>query len=306
MLIILIGCAVFVINDRTKQSSFSGKVTSIEFGDTSLINKITIVHPNAETVNLSKDEYGQWKIDNSFKARKQLINFLLYGLEKLEVKRPVSENQHREILQKLKTKGHKVTIDNEKESVSFSILTNEADVNSSWFATEDGVPVIVHVPGVQGDLSQLVGLGRQDWRTRELFTSTALSLKSIKIDYPQSPSEGFEIISSNNSFLLKGRQDTDTSKTNKYVMAFRYINFDKYLDSEKIKAVSSSNLEPYAIISLTDIDEMRNKVLEIYLPASDGKLYGKMIPGNEWVSLNPKIFRLVLAKKSYFEKSTKQ
>lgn len=298
--------AFFSLQKNTETSSFKKEEISLAVGDTMGIEAIKIQRPSQAAVNLHKISLNEWRVNNKFEVRNQLVSFLFYGLNKLEVKRPISDNQKGLVKKELLADGIKVSIRKGEKEETFIVKTNENDINSSYFlpsGSDD--PVIVHVPGVKGDISQLLNLKEEDWRTRELFNSSPLSLKKVSLNYTEHKEDNFEVVSENSGFLVKGVENQDTLKVKKYLEMFGYLNVDKFIvekkDSiEKVLSVS----KPYATLTIQDIHPEKSKQLIIYRLSGEQNLIGKIVNTNEVVTLNPKIYKFVFVRKSHFQKRT--
>ncbi len=118
--------------------------------------------------------------------------------------------------------------------VKENYYTNENDVNSTYFLAEGSSdPVIVFVPGVKGDLSELASLQEQDWRSRVLFNSSPRSLQKVSVSFPGAPSENFTIVSKGNKFEVENLPAQDSSKIHRYLMLYGVTNVDKYIVNGK-------------------------------------------------------------------------
>lgn len=307
-LFLLTGVLAFytVFSKKFKSSSYGKTEEEIAIVDTASISRIQL-QGKLPVVNLERNPSG-WTVNNKYQAREQLTGLLLFGLNKLEVKRPVSENKVNEVKARLLKEGVSISIYSDEGEKRIKVLPNEGDPNSSYYLKEgSNQPYIVFVPGVKGDISGLAGLGEQDWRSRSLFRSSPRSLQSIKVSFYLNPSDGFEISPKNGIFEVKGLADADSGKIHRYVMLYSLTNVDKYITENQEKIVSQlKKTGPIARVLVDDIVDKQDKTVDIYKDIENPKrFYGIISETDELVSLNGELFNFILVKKSYFQKTNK-
>ncbi|HWZ21194.1 MAG TPA: DUF4340 domain-containing protein [Cytophagaceae bacterium] len=272
--------------------------------DSSSINKITLLYNNKTTV-LTKDLI-QWEVNGKYKARPNLIQLMIVGLSKAEVKRSVAEENKKKVIEFLKQKGIRVKAEGANWSKNFLIYTNENDANSSYYLEEgSSEPYIVYVPGFSGDMANLFKMDELDWRSKALFISTPVSLQKIKVSYPAYKTSNVEILwNANKTFNVVGVNKVDSVKVITYLSQFEQVNVDNYIyiDKETIMASLRKNA-PQAIVEVADLDPAGNHKLSIYSDSKEPKgIYAIVEPENELVTMKPETLFRILVRKEFFEK----
>ena len=302
LVFILLGIASFF---ALKEKYSTDTIVKEEGGiavDTSLVNKITIVKEGI-TQTLTKSPRGEWVVNNKFKVRVNVINLLLVGLNKLEIKRPVSDESRKKVYDQITKSGATLTIDLGETKRVLKFASNPNDYNSTYILSENSdVPYIAYVPGVPGDINNVFKLSETDLRSRELFTSSPQTIQNISISYPSDPAGNMEVEFKSGDFSLKNVDNLDTAKFYQFLQFFSYIPVSGYLNAQadSIQAKFAKN-PVYAVIQLTDIDEAKSNSLTIFKDPADNRNYlGKIGKTGEPVLLNKELYDRVLVKKSFF------
>ncbi|GAL84985.1 hypothetical protein CHU_1548 [Sporocytophaga myxococcoides] len=299
--------ALYTLLGGSGSDSFNNEKLSVGVADTTAITSVSF-QVNNQTTNLQKKANGKWSVNNKYDAREKLISLLFFGLNKIEVKRPVADNKKTEVVKKLKQDGVKISVESSGEKNVFYVMSNENDVNSTYFLSESSSdPVIVFVPGVKGDLSELASLKEQDWRSRILFNSSPRSLQKVSVSFPAAPSENFTIVSRGNKFEVENLPLQDSSKIHRYLMLYGVTNVDKYIVDGKDTIVNQLHkAKPFSTIQVDDIVDNLSKTVDIYLdPWKQGKIYALIRNTGELITLNPELTNYLLVKKSFFAPSNK-
>lgn len=292
-------------NNRAK-SSFKGNDISIAIQDSAAIKQIIIEKPNGDKYTVSQTSDYNWILNNEYKVRVQLVNYLKFGLQRIEVKRPVSKTEEASVAKLLQQKGTRCRVFIGNQIRDFLIMTNPNDLNSSYYLEQGhSASYIVYVPGVKGDLSNLLNLDKNDWRAKEIFTSTVGTLKSIQVIYTARKEDSFEIYYNKGGFEIKDVSNPDTIKIKKYLSVFNFLNADKFENLESLPT-DLKTTTPDVVLKLEDFDSSKSNVLRIYFLKKVNKMIGLSDKTKEAMILNPQVFKFVLVNKKYFvaKKST--
>jgi hypothetical protein len=299
--------ALYTLLKESGSDSFNKEKYAVGIADTTAITSISLQAPHHLT-NLQKAPDGKWMVNNKYEAREKLMSLLFFGLNKIKVKRPVAENKKAEVASRIKRDGVKVTVGQSGEKEEFYVLSNESDVNSTYYLPEGSSdPLIVYVPGVKGDISELAGLGEQDWRSRALFRSSLRSLQKVAVRFPDTPSEDFTIVSKAGKFEVDNLPAQDSAKIHRYLMLYGVTNVDKYIVEGRDTILNQLHKsKPFSTIQVDDIVDNLSKNVDIYVdPWQLGKVYAIIRNTGELVTLNPEMTNYLLVKKSYFAPSNK-
>lgn len=301
-----IGAAfVSIKNSNWSSDDSSSIIISI---DSTTLSKVTLVYDTQTTILSKGPQY--WTVNSNYKARPNFIQLMIVGLAKSEIKRPVANENKQKVITLLKTKGVKIKTENGDQQKSFYLASNDNDANSSYFMEDGGTePYIIFVSGFSGDMSNLFKLDEASWRSRELFTSTPLSLQKISVSYPMFPKSNVAIQwNKDKTFAIEGIKDVDSSKIINYLAQFEQVNIDQYIYKNKELTISLLRKnKPQAIISVADLRSVGSHTLEIYGESTDPKgIYAIVLPENELVTMKPETLFRLLVRKEFFEKKSKE
>ena len=294
--------AVYVLLKNSSYSSSDNATLKISLDSTTL-SKITLSHSNQTTI-LTRGQRS-WSVNNKFKTRQNPIQLMVVGLAKAEVKRPVAEENKKRVKELLLQKGVLVTAEGSEWKKKFRIVGNDNDANSSYYM-EEGSPelYVVYVPGFTGDMSILFKMTEADWRTKELFISTPLSLQKINVTYPSFKDKNIEIKWNDKTFTIEGIKNIDSTRVVTYLSQFEQVNVDTYIYEDKELIISQlRKKEPQAIIQVADLAPAGNHTLNLYQEnAKQGGIYGIIEPENELVTIKKETLQRILVQKDFFEK----
>ncbi len=304
MLFVLTGLgAVAVLLNTTGFGNETSTVLKVTV-DSSSLNKITLRYDSTVTV-LTKGTRS-WKVNGKYNVRPNLIQLMVVGLSRAEVKRPVAEENKKKVIALLKQEGILVTAAGPDWTKTFLLSSNDNDANSSYYMDEgQGEPYVIFVPGFSGDMANLFKMGEADWRSRELFISTPLSLQKIAVTYPAFMASNVLIKwNTDKTFEIPGIKNVDSTKVITYLSQFEQVNVDNYIYKDKEAILASLRKKaPQAIIEVSDLDPAGNHRLSVYGESKEPKgLYAIVEPENELVTMKPETLFRLLVRKEFFEK----
>jgi hypothetical protein len=289
-----------ILQPMFKENTFSQTFQSI---DTTNIQRIDYTY-KGQAHQLVVKTKSKWVIDDTYEIRTYLIDLVKQGFSRLTSKMPVPKNNQQYVIDYLKKNGVKMKITTEQGVQTFYIITNENDLNSSWYLQEGASePYVVYVPGVDGDVSNLFKLGAIEWRSKTLFKSSPGSLQKLIVHYPNSKNDGFEIELINNQYVLKEVDKLDSARFFNYLSQYEQISVSKYLVGNPKDSVENllKSVQPEAYIYVTDKDIRYSEGLGIYkMRVGDKVMYGRKMGTKELVELNPQYFLPLLVKKALF------
>ncbi len=301
-----VGAWLSLQQNNTNTSSASD-FPKIAIADTAAIVAINIATPQQQ-VQLRKQVATQWNVNDKYPARVQLITLMLFGLLKMEVKRPIANEDKPMVLAQMKETGTKIIINTGNSKNIFYLLPNATDPNSSIYADESMRNLyIVHVPGVKGDLATLMQLGEQDWRSKDIFHSTLYSIHSVGLQYHDAPSDNFSIVFRNNTFELESMPSIDSIKLKKYLSLIPMLGVNQYLDSkaDSVKTMMQT-AHLYATLTVQDDIELRSEKVDLYFTKDKKTMIAKIASTKELATLSPQMWRFVLVPKKFFIKKQPQ
>ncbi|WP_299250947.1 DUF4340 domain-containing protein [uncultured Cytophaga sp.] len=271
--------------------------------DTSDITKVSFT-VKGETHYVAPKTSTTWFIDSKYEVRRDIVTTMKLGLARMEVKMPVSTELRDKIKKQLLREGVEVEVKTEENTVSFWIITNENDKNSSYYlSSKDAEPYIIYVPGFTGDLSDLFKLKAGDWRNKALYRNSIGSIQEIELNYASAPDDGFKIEKNLGNYHVVNMKSADSTKLYTYLSAFQRINVENYLVDKERDSVDYllKSQNPEVTLTLIDIDKTQSKTIQIYkaLPGTKS-LYAKIVDNGELVTLNPELIYKLLVRKQWF------
>lgn len=300
VLVVLIVLVFFSVQEENGRGTVFRK--EVALADTGAVGKIIFLgHGKPETV-IAQNRKGEWMLNGMYESRDYLRNLLLTGLNKLQVKREVSENQKEQVTRYLKTEGFLVKLfDQEGKQIrSFYIARNETDPNSAYYLQGDSRnPLIVFVPGFEGSIANLFELPVSDWRTKLFFVSSERNLQKIVLNYPSYPDAGFSISYGKGHYSVLGVPDPDSTVLAQYLNYYRYLTINQYVEDQDSLSKILENKPPLVKLYVESLSQ--KAVMDIY--ELKNNVYAWLPKQNEWVTLRPEVYNRLLVKKSYFKRN---
>ena len=303
-LFVATGTGAFFSLQRDGQAVSSVKdYPKVAIKDTASLSSISFFKKNSE-VKLYQKAEQQWSVNNKYAARPQLLKLLLFGLSKLEVKRPIAAEDAPAWVRQMQQEGVRVVLDNNATASTFYMMPNPTDPNSSIYADQAMKEFhVVHVPGVKGDLATLIALAENDWRSKDIFRSSVYSMHSVTMNYVGAAADDFKIEFKNNTFSIPTLANTDSIKIKKYLSLIPVLGVDRYLDqnTDSVKAMIK-NAQAYVTLAVEDGIALRSETVKLFF-AKDSKIMLAQIGSTkEWATLSPQMWRYALVPKRFFEK----
>ncbi len=294
--------AVYVLLKDSSYGSSSSNSLKISI-DSASLSKITLTHSNQTTL-LTKGQRS-WRVNDKYKTRPNPIQLMVVGLSKAEIKRPVAEENKKRVTDLLLQKGILVTAEGTDWKKSFRLVANDNDANSSYYREEGSAELyVVYVPGFTGDMSILFKMTEADWRSKELFISTPLSLQKINVTYPSFKDKNIEIKWNDKNFSIGGIKNIDSTRVVTYLSQFEQVNVDSYIYKDKELIMEQLRKKaPQAIIEVSDLAPAGNHKLNLYQESKDPVgIYGIIEPENELVTMRKETLQRILVQRDFFEK----
>ena len=295
--------AIVSLQKNNANSSSTTDFPNIAIADTAAITSIQITSSDY-SIKLVKQVATLWNVNEKYPARPQLLNLMLFGLLKMEVKRPVANENKATVVAQLKKIATHVKVYSANSQKSFYLMPNPTDPNSSIYADESMKNIyIVYVPGVKGDLATLMRLKEQDWRSKDIFHSTLYSIHSVSLKYYDAPNDNFTIVFRNNTFEMEGMAKTDSIKIKKYLSLIPVLGIEQYLDSQSdsIKTMMKT-AHLYATLEVQDDIILRSEKVNLYFTKDKKRMIAQIESTKELATVGPQMWRFVLVPKKFFIK----
>lgn len=288
-LILLAVAAYFIITQ--KSGTIRQELKDFAVQDTASINKIFMTDRKGNSVTLTKQKPGLWKLNEKHIARNDAMNLLLYTIKNIEVRSPVAKAAYNNILKDLSSGSRKVEIySNDKLIKTYYVGGPTQDMMGTFmFLENSSVPFVIHIPGFEGYLTTRYITIASDWKVRSVFAFSVDEIKEVVSQDLYDPDNSFIIskISGNEHSLLSYPSKLPfegivEDKIQNYLSQFSFINYEG--DSHEKAAALDSILKvgPFRTLSVTDITNKTKTVRFFRMPVSEDS---KQVYDNEGLKL---------------------
>ncbi len=333
VLVIVLSSACFWFVVNTKKGTIKETLRDFAVQDTAAITKIFLADKNNKTVTLERSSPGIWMVNGKYKARMDAVQTLLYTIQKVDVKEPVSKKAQDNVIKRLAgisvkceiyagrklLKAYYVGAETQDQTGTFMILIDPETMKPS------AKPFITYIPGFEGYLTTRYFVDERAWRELTVFKYDPSTIQSVRVEAPFNPEFGYDVIAkSENDFevksILSQKQllHIDPLAVKQYLSYFQNLNFESFendLSTKQIDSVKSS--KPINIITVTD-KAGKATTVKFYTRAPKTKgetdVYGKEIMfdlermdalinnGKDLVILQYYVFGKVMPPLIYFQK----
>ena len=195
---ILVIIAGILIGNNRYLSSLRGEAFDYTVYDTASITKLFFADKSGHQVLLQRDG-NRWLINNEYTANQSMINEMLYTLNRMRIKMPVSVKKSDNIVTRMASNNTKVEVYqvlprinlfnkvkmfyHETRSKVFYIGDVTQDNQGTYVLKEGGDKVYVaHLPGLRGTLSPRFTANPVDWRSHRVFAEKMDNIASVKLE----------------------------------------------------------------------------------------------------------------------------
>jgi hypothetical protein len=280
VILIILGAIAFLVYQQRGTGTIKPDLHDFAIKDTSDVSKIFMADKTGQTVTLTRISENHWKINNEHKARKDAIDVLLKTISRVEMKSPVANTAHDNIVKLLAGKSTKVEIYKGDDKVKTYYVGDATKDNMGTYMLIEGsrTPFICHIPGFFGYLSSRFMTRKLEWRDSEIFHHRLPQLAEIKVELHETPEKSFKITHSNNRVvqlytLYPTEQlvsNLDTVLVKRYMLNYRNIRFEGIQPYDTERADSIVNSQPYFTISVIDPEGQTKSVTSHRIPANPG------------------------------------
>ena len=290
LILIAIATFFYIKESNVKQGTMddmAGAKSDFAIKDTASITKIFITDARGVSVTLSKSK-NNWTVDDKYVARPESIRLLMKTFSRIDVKYPVPKAAFNNVVRDIATKATKVEIYQGGNKPSKTYYVGDATNNNqgTYMVLETNgvkstVPFVMYIPGNYGYLSSRFFTESQQWRDAVVFRYTPEAIKSIEVNYSETPKESFIIKSKEGEFMLSDINSDQSLKVNpaklkEYVNRYQSIYYEMInLDSKPSTRDSIIASTPYITIEVKDQIGGGNKILLYHIPNFKETINGK-------------------------------
>jgi hypothetical protein len=260
ILVLLIGAIIsFQFTDREIDNLGVDK-TGFQLGDQ---QEITDVYLKSEKVdNHFSFQNGRWLVNDNFLLDQSMRNVFFSVLSKVEVRKPVVNNEQDSIATILRNKGIKVGITFGDELIKEYWVGGNRTEEITWMMdTEKAVPYQIHIPGYQSYIAGIYGVPTRDWRSRFILNVNFALITKIEMDYSDSELD-LELIYNKNFFTITG-VNADSTKIANFLDQVAYLQADQYLEEDELPELHREALNANSVYTTLRITKSSGEVIEV-------------------------------------------
>lgn len=289
---VLIVIAGVLIGNNRYLSSLRSEASDFTVYDTASITKLFFADKSGNKVLLERHGTA-WMVNDEFIANQTMVNEMLYTLNRMRIKMPVSIKKSDNIVTRMSGTNTKVEVYqmlprinlfnkvkmfyHETRSKVFYIGDVTQDNQGTYVLKEGGDKVyIVHLHGFRGFISSRFTASPIDWRNHTIFAEPMDNIESVKLEINGDLHNSFIINKISRAQYTMNRLDGEAvdfsdNKVLTLMLAFKDVRFEAFLnDIEPARRDSIINSPFLERLTLTTSDGKSRSVTTYSLrPNSD-------------------------------------
>jgi len=242
--------------------------------DTTSLDKIIITKTTGERAELTRNQKGEWMINNKYRARPEGVTLIMKTVQNVKVKARVGNAARNGVIRNIASYHRKVQFFSKGQWIKTWYVGNPtSDRLGTYFLLEtpeggkSSEPYVMDMPRFHGQLDTRFFTEEEDWRFTGIFDYMPQQIKEIKVVNREKPGDGFTMrITANNKIELLDNMGGkisgfDTLTARAYTYGYRRIHFEqvaKRLNYETLDSMKKTT--PLYVISVTDVHNQVNKV----------------------------------------------
>ncbi len=254
--LVLTAIAAWMVMTDSK-STLKDQDVAFFISDTASIDQLFFADRKGNKA-LLKRQNGRWKVNNRYWVREDAMKTMLSTLFRMRVKNPVPRSAYDGVIKDLSTMGVKTEVYMKGENVrTFYVGNFTPDMTGTFMKLEESdLPYVVYIPGFNGYLSPRFFADEQLWRDNSLLRLSPEDVKSIQVQWTDTPSYNFKVEISKQGALLynyTGQLITNPQgqRLKQFVQQFRWIPVEGFDQPNPVnKKVKAS--KPRLTLTVTD------------------------------------------------------
>ena len=264
---VLIVIAGILLWNNRYLTTLRGEAYDFTVRDTASITRMFFADKSGNHVLLNRTESG-WKVNNQYDAQPLMIENILYTLNKLRIKMPVSLSSHDNVITRMAGTNTKVEIyqivprinlfnkvklfPHEKLTKVFYIGDVTQD-NSGTYVLKEGADkaYIVHLHGFRGFISSRFSANPEDWRDHMIFSYNINDISSVKLEFNNQPEKSF-VLNEIGQYLYEMKNPHDGSNIDfvtirvlNLLSSFKDVRFEAFLTDIATERMTNPFLMPF-------------------------------------------------------------
>ncbi len=305
IILVLAVSTVVLYYFHSKTNTIENEFNAFAINDTAAVTKIFIADKNNNFITLKRKNAGDWSVNDTFKASKDVVVTLLKTLMNVEVKAPVSKTGREQIIKLLATSSVKVEIyqtvyridlfdkikwfPHEKLTKTYYVGCATQDNLGTYMLMEKSeTPYVTFIQGFNGFLYTRYSPYLKDWRDHGIFAYHYNQIRDVEIKYFDQPEKSFKATKTSprdfevTSLATNMRiTNYDTIKIMDLFASFENIRYEALMnDMDSFKKDSILRGAPYNSVTITDSVGKTHSIKTFFIAASPdavdqtGKLLG--------------------------------
>lgn len=276
---LLIVIAIVLLWNNRYLTTLRGDAYDFTVRDTASVTQLFFADKSGNQVLLRRTPDG-WKVNDKYNAQPKMIENILYTLDKIRIKMPVSLASHDNVITRMAGTNTKVEVyqivprinlfnkiklfPHEKRTKVFYIGDVTQDNNGTYVLKEGADKAyIVHLHGFRGFISSRFSANQEDWRDHKILSYNIKDIASVKLEFNNEPENSF-VINDKGDYTYEMKRLSDNS--NIQLDTIRVLNLMNSFNDVRFEAF------------LTDISEKRRDSIinspfleRLTLTTKDGK-----------------------------------
>ena len=299
--VLIVVAAVLLWNNRYL-TTLRGEAYDFTVRDTASVTRLFFADKSGNQVLLSRTEDG-WKVNEKYDAQQTMVNNMLYTLDKMRIKMPVSLASHNSVITRMAGTNTKVEVyqivprinlfnkvklfPHEKLTKVFFIGDVTQD-NSGTYVLKEGADkaYIVHLHGFRGFISSRFSSNQEDWRDHKIISENISDIASLKLEFNNDPENSF-ILNETGRYKYEMKRlnngsnvNIDTVRVLNLLTSFGDVRFEAFLSDITQERRDSIINSPYQErLTLTTKDGRQN-VIRTYTMRINASAFG--FTENDW------------------------
>ena len=280
---VLIVVAVVLLWNNRYLTTLRGEAYDFTVRDTASVTRLFFADKSGNQVLLNRTEDG-WKVNEKYDAQQTMVNNMLYTLDKMRIKMPVSLASHDNVITRMAGTNTKVEVyqivprinlfnkvklfPHEKLTKVFFIGDVTQD-NSGTYVLKEGADkaYIVHLHGFRGFISSRFSANQEDWRDHKIISENISNIASLQLEFNNDPDNSY-VINETGHYKYEMKRlndgsnvDIDTIRVLNLLSSFGDVRFEAFLSDITQERRDSIINSPYQErLTLTTKDGRQNVI----------------------------------------------
>lgn len=162
--------------------------------DSAAVDKIFLADKTGKSVTITRSAQG-WLVNDSFPARQEAVNTILYTMLRLQVKNPVAKAACANVIKNMAAQGTKVEIyvKGELNKTYYVGGATQDQLGTFMLIENSSTPFVMFLPGLNGYLTTRYFTDIRQWKTRSIFKYTPDEIASVQVVYVDSAEQSFHL-----------------------------------------------------------------------------------------------------------------